>query len=119
MSWISKSEWIALNSKLNAIQTSLALILTNQTKEFKTMSQISDAVAALTAKVTTVQGTEASALTLIQGIVTQLKAALANAADDAAAVAAVTALTTQLGASDDPLAAAIAANQTPLTSGGP
>ena len=113
---ITNSQWNALTSGLSAIQKQLTLILANQTKEFNIMSQISDAVAALTTKVTTVQGTEASALTLIQGIVAQLNAALANAADDAAAVTAVKALTAQLGVSDDPLAAAVAANPLPAPS---
>jgi hypothetical protein len=50
----------------------------------RTMSQISDAVAALQAQVTAQTTVEQSAITLIQGIAAQLAAALANAADDAA-----------------------------------
>lgn len=110
---ITSTQWNALTSELGAIRTQLAKILANQTTEIKSMSDISDAVAALTVKVTKVQGTEASALTLIQGIVAQLNEAIANAADAAAAVTAVKALTAQLGASDDPLAAAVVANQPP------
>jgi uncharacterized coiled-coil protein SlyX len=108
MDWYS---WMTSSAKYQQILSLLNQIVANQAMEIKTMSAITDAVAALTTRVTAVQGTEASALTLIQGIVTQLNTALANAADADAAVTAVKALTAQLQASDDPLAAAVAANQ--------
>jgi hypothetical protein len=74
------------------------------------MSAISDAVAALQAQVTQQTTVEQSAITLIQGIAQQLAAALANASDDTAAVAAVTAITQTLQSDSTSLAAAVSAN---------
>ena len=73
------------------------------------MSQISDAVAALQTQVTQQTTVEQSAITLIQGIVAQLQAALDNAKDDGAAVAAVEALTAQLQTSASALSTAVSA----------
>ena len=112
---VDHATWTAMQDAISRIDSNVIKIAAQQTKEIKIMSDISDAVAALTARVTTVQGTEASALTLIQGIVAQLNAALANAKDDAAAVTAVKALAVQLQASDDPLAAAVVAANPPPT----
>lgn len=95
---------------LQQVVANQAVILANQAKGAKQMSQISDAVAALQSQVTQSTTVEQSALTLIQGIAAQLAAALANAADDAAAVAAVGAVNTQLQTSAQALAAAVAAN---------
>lgn len=106
-----KTTWHNLPAQIDTLLANQQAIMVLLTQEKKSMSDISDAVAALTTRVTAVQGTEASALVLIQGIVAQLNKALADAADDVAAVAAVKALTAQLQASDDPLAAAVMANQ--------
>lgn len=74
------------------------------------MSAISDAVAALQTQVAQQTTVEQSAVTLINGIAAQLTAALANAKDDAAAVAAVTAITSQLQTSATGLSTAVSAN---------
>ena len=106
MSWWNR-EVVALLQQVIANQQR---ILANQTQGLKLMSQISDAVAALQAQVTQNTSVEGSALTLIQGIAAQLAAALANASDDTAAVAAVTAVNAQLQTSASALAAAVSAN---------
>ena len=63
---------------------------------------------ALIAQVTATVGVQASAVTLIQGLVAELVAAQGDPAK-------VQALTDQLKASTDALAAAVAANQPPAT----
>lgn len=99
-----------LDRKLDAIIRNQDAILANQAQEIKIMSKISDAVAALTTQVEQNTAVENSAVTLIQGIAKQLSDALANAADDAAAVQAVGAITAQLNTDAGSLAAAVAAN---------
>lgn len=105
--FVTNNELAAL---LQQVLVNQARIIANQVQGAKHMSQISDAVAGLTTQVAANTTVDGSALTLIQQIAAMLTAALANAADDAAAVAAVTALTAQLKTSADPLAAAVAAN---------
>jgi len=107
-----------LAALLQQVLANQARILANQAQGAKVMSQISDAVAAAQAEVannTTVQG---SAVTLLQQLLALYTAAVANAADDAAAVAAVKALTAQLQQNDQALAAAVVAN-TPAPSAPP
>jgi hypothetical protein len=102
-----------LNVLLQQVLANQVVILANQAKGANTMSAISDAVAALQTQVTQQTTVEQSAITLIQGIAAQLTAALANSADDTAAVAAVAAVNQTLQTSAAALAAAVAANTTP------
>ena len=99
-----------LAAMLQQVISNQVTILANQAKGAKAMSAISDAVAALSAKVTAENTVIASAVTLLQGLSQQLKDALANAADDAAAVQAVTDITTSIDQQTQTLAAAVATN---------
>ena len=94
MSWISRSQWNQLNSKLDTI-----------IKGLQTMASDLTALTAQVEQNTTVEG---SAITLLQG----LAAKIASLANDPAAIAA---LATQLNTSATALSAAITAN-TPAAS---
>ena len=94
-----------LNAKLDSIAAQLTAFIK---QENKVMSELSDAVAALTSKAASIESTEDSALTVLNGLRDQLKAALANAADATAAVAAVNEVVAALDTHNAPLAAAIA-----------
>jgi hypothetical protein len=94
----------------NEVAAMLQTIIANQTRGLTLMSQISDQVNAIRQQVAANTTVEGSALVLIQQIAAKLQAALDNAKDDAQAVSDLQALTTQLKASADPLAAAVTAN---------
>lgn len=77
----------------------------NQTrKESRFMKTMSEAVAELKSEVEEVKGAEASAKTLIEGIAARIEAAAGNPDE-------ILALTAELKAATEPLAAAVAANQ--------
>lgn len=101
-----------LDAKLDIIHAQGTQILARldaiSKQETKSMSAISDAVAALTAKAASIQSTEDAALAALNGLRDQLKAAIANAADSDAAVTAVNSIVGALDTHNAPLAAAIA-----------
>lgn len=70
--------------------------------------QIQDALAQLQTEVSSIRDTEQSAVTLIQGLQTQLNDALNSSSDPTEVVAAVQAVTNQLQQDAAPLAAAVA-----------
>jgi Rad3-related DNA helicase len=72
--------------------------------------QIQDALAQLQTEVSGIRDTEQAAVTLIQGLQTQLSDALNSSPDPAEVVAAVQAVTNQLSQDAAPLAAAVANN---------
>lgn len=91
----------------------LPLILKAEINEEKTMSELTDAVANLNAKVEADTAVDSSAVTLMTGltaIINQLKDQVALAADVPAAVAAVNAAAAALEANQASLASAVTAN---------
>jgi hypothetical protein len=81
--------------------------------------QIQDALAQLQTEVAAVRDTEQSAVALITGLQTQLANALNSSSDPTEVVAAVQAITDQLGQDAAPLAAAVANQGTGGGAGAP
>ncbi len=105
-----------LQSLLQGISDKLSTIISNQQKEQISMAALDDQITALTIEVANNTTVEASALTLIRGLKTQLATALAAAAAAGATpvqLASLTSLVGTLTTSDAALAAAVGANITP------
>lgn len=92
-------------AKLDLILARLDALMKQEKRD---MSAISDAVVALTTKAASIESTEDAALVALNGPRDQLKAALANAVDATAAVAAINDVVAALDTHNAPLAAAIA-----------
>lgn len=101
--WIRQADW-------NAVKASLARIEASQQRGLHAMSAISDQVANLRQKIEPLESAQEGAITLLQGLSKQLSDALANSADDAAAVAAIGQIAAQLNTDTGNLAAAVVAN---------
>jgi GAF domain-containing protein len=80
-------------------------------------ADIQAALATLNTTVTNLTTVNASAIALLNGLTAQYAAALANAASDADAVAAVTAINTAVGAQTTSLASAVTTNTPAATPG--
>jgi hypothetical protein len=91
----------------------LQRVTTLQTQEKTDMAALDNAISALQTEVANQTTVDASAVTLMQGLSTQLAAALAAAANAGATptqLAALTALQTSLAGNDTTMAAAVTAN---------
>lgn len=102
-----------MQAAISRIDKTVAQIASKQTQEIKEMSDISDAVGDLVTTAAKIEGTEDSALVVLNGLKDQLAAALANAADAATAVVNVRQVIAGMTTHNEPLASAIATPPTP------
>ena len=108
---------VTLSVDLDQIATVLQFLSGKFNSLEKLMAALDDAISALQAEVAKQTTVDASAVTLIQGLATQLAAALAAAANAGATTAqlsALTALQTALANNDTSLGASVSANTAPV-----
>ena len=97
------------SAQLDRIESSLLNLTKLATKGLTMQQAIQDAIDGLAAKVASLETVEDSAVSLLQGLKTALDTALANQ-DPTAVVAAVQAISDQLGTDAQKLADAVTAN---------
>jgi chromosome segregation ATPase len=115
--YATQADVAAIDARLTACETQLQALAQLVQKEKQTMGAYASALSALQQQVASEVTVEQSAVTLIDGIAVQLQNAQQVLASQGADTTTLQNLTTQIQASSQALAAAVAANTPASTSG--